>query len=71
MARDDEDDGRTWRRLDKRLFGNTQHPATHNPRWRDLGDRKGVRHRACRLCSHVEFMNRAHRWIKETACRHG
>lgn len=70
MARDDDEGGRIWRRLDKRLFGNTQHPATHNPKWRDLGERAGVRHRHCRHCSHLEFQNRLGRWVAETTCRH-
>lgn len=69
--RDDENDGRDVPRLDRRAFRNTQHPATHNPKWRALGRRDGVPHRSCDRCSHVEFKNRSGQWVQETNCRHG
>jgi hypothetical protein len=63
--------------LNPRLFANTQHPATHNPKWRDLGDRgrKGGtrkwRHRVCRLCGLVEYKTTWGNWVQERGdCRH-
>jgi hypothetical protein len=61
-------------KLDERLFKNTQHPATHNPKWRDLGPRgkRKVRHRSCDRCaSYVEYRTAQGAWVKETGrCWH-
>jgi hypothetical protein len=50
-------------------FRNTQHPATHLPRWRSLGTRgKGTYrwpHRVCGLCSHVEYRTQQGAWVQE------
>lgn len=69
-----KDDGRTPGWLGGQRFGNTQHPATHNPRWRRLGPRgpKKVLHRSCDLCtSYIEYRNAYGRWVREYGpCQH-